>query len=163
MRSRRFLLHLLFIAPVAAMCFPVAARAQDIGEGTWTLNLAKSKYEPASVTPKSQTVRFEALAGGGMKVTADTVDAQGQSVHTEVVTMFDGKVSIVNGSPNATSTRVYRRIDDRTYEFAALTGGNVTASTRTVVAADGRTRTNTTTGQNAQGRTVISVAVYDKR
>jgi hypothetical protein len=96
-----------------------------------------------------------------MKVTADTVDAQGTSVHTEVVTMFDGKPSEVKGAPN--STRVYRRIDNRTYEFVALVGGDVTATTRTVVAADGQTRTNTTTSQNALGGTVVSVAVYDKQ
>jgi hypothetical protein len=141
----------------------VAAQSQDIGLGTWTLNLEQSTYEPVGVTPKSQTVRFEALAGGAVKVTADTVDARGQSVHTEVVTLFDGQPSIVNGSVDANSTRVYRRIDSRTYEFVASVGGKVTATTRTVVAADGRTRTNTTTSQGAQGRTVVSVAVYDKR
>ncbi|MGB7218321.1 MAG: hypothetical protein WBD07_05890 [Vicinamibacterales bacterium] len=160
---RRFLLGLLPFVPVAAMCLPVAAHAQEIGVGTWKLNLAKSRYEPANLTPKSQIVKFEAVPGGGMKITADTVDALGKSVHTEVVTMFDGRPSVVRGSLDANSTRVYQRIDSRTYEFAALVGGRVTATTRTVVAADGRTRTNTTTGQNVQGLTVISVAIYDKQ
>jgi hypothetical protein len=159
---KRFLLSLLVLAPTLAMSFPVAAHAQDVGVGTWKLNLAKSKYEPASLTPKSQAVRFDALEGGGMKVTADTVDAQGTRVHTEVVTMFDGKASNVRGGADA-DARVYRRIDNRTYEFVAWVNGRPTTTTRTVIAADGKTRTNTTTGTNAQGQRISSVAVYDKQ
>ncbi len=158
---RRFLLGLLLVAPIVA-AFPMAARAQDVGVGIWKLNLAKSKYEPASLTPKSQVVRFEVLEGGGMKVIADTVDAQGTRVHTEVGTMFDGKASYVKGGADK-DTRVYRRIDNRTYEFVASVNGQVTTTTRTVLSADGKTRTNTTTGKNAQGQTVNSVAVYDKQ
>jgi hypothetical protein len=162
MMHRRFFLGVLLVAPVIAMAFPVAARAQDVGVGTWKLNLAKSKYEPVSLTPKSQVVRFEVLDGGGMKVVAETVDAQGTRVHTEVVTMFDGKASNVRGAADR-DTRVYRRIDNRTYEFVASVNGKVTTTTRTVLSADGKTRTNTTTGKNAQGQTVSSVAVYDKQ
>jgi hypothetical protein len=158
----RFRLGLFLLAPILAMAFPAAAHAQEIGVGTWKLNLAKSKYEPANLTPKSQFVRFEPLSGGGMKVTAETVDAQGTRVHTEVETMFDGKPSNVRGGADR-DTRVYRRIDSRTYEFVASVNGNVTTTTRTVLSSDGKTRTNTTTGKNAQGRTVSSVAVYDKQ
>jgi hypothetical protein len=159
---RRFLRGLLLLVPVVAMSFPMTAHAQDIGVGTWKLNLAKSKYEPANLTPKSQVVRFDALEGGGMKVIAETVDALGIRVHTEVDTMFDGKPSYVKGGADR-DTRVYRRIDNRTYEFVASVNGNVTTTTRTVLSADGKTRTNTTTGKNAQGQTVSSVAVYDKQ
>lgn len=158
---RRFLLSLLLVAPVLAS-FPVAAQAQDAFIGTWKLNLAKSKYEPANLAPKSQTTKIEAVAGG-MKTTTDAVDAEGKATHQVATALFDGKAVAVSGAPDANTTRVYKRIDARTYEFVTSAGGKVTTTTRSVTAADGKTRTNTTTGKNAQGVTVNNVAVFDRQ
>jgi hypothetical protein len=141
----------------------VSARAQDAWIGSWKLNLAKSKYEPANLAPKSQTVNQETIAGGGMKTTVDTVDAQGRTLHQEYTTMFDGKPSDIKGAPDANTTRVYRRVDSRTYEYVQSVGGKPTTTARTVIAADGKSRTVTTTGKNAQGQTVNNVAVSDKQ
>ena len=160
MRSR-FLLSLLLVAPVLAS-FPVAAQAQDAWVGTWKLNLAKSKYEPANLAVKSQTTKLEAIAGG-MKATTDTVDAQGKATHQLATATFDGKSAEVSGAADANTTRVYKRIDARTYEFVTSVGGKVTTTTRSVTSADGKTRTNTTTGKNAQGVTVNNVAVFDRQ
>lgn len=77
--------------------------------------------------------------------------------------MFDGKPSEVKGAPDANTTRVYRRIDARSYEYVQSVAGKVTTTVRTVVAADGKTRTITTTGTNPQGITVKNVAVYEKQ
>jgi hypothetical protein len=41
--------------------------------------------------------------------------------------------------------------------------GKVTTSQTSQVSADGKTRTVTTTGVNAAGKTVNNVAVYDKQ
>jgi histidinol dehydrogenase len=146
-----------------AISVPVAAQAQDAWIGTWKLNLAKSKYDPANLAPKSQTVKLEAVAGGGMKGTVDGVDAQGKPSHQEYMTMFDGKSSEITGAPDANTTRVYKRIDKRTFEYVQSVGGKLTTTARTVIAADGKTRTTTTTGKNAQGQTVNNVALYDRQ
>jgi len=98
-----------------------------------------------------------------MKATVDVVDAQGKSIHQENMTMFDGKPSEIKGAPDANTTRVYKRIDSRTYEYVQSVGGKLTVTSRTVVAADGKTRTVTTTGKNAQGQTVNNVAAYDRQ
>ena len=161
--ERRFLPGLCFLAAVLTISVPVTAQAQDTWIGTWKLNLAKSKYEPANLAPKSQTIKQEAVAGGGMKSSTDGVDAQGKPTHTEQTTMFDGKPSEVKGAPDANTTRVYRRIDNRTYEYVQSVGGKLTTTVRTAVAADGKTRTVTTTGKDAQGRTVNNVAFYDRQ
>jgi sugar/nucleoside kinase (ribokinase family) len=58
---------------------------------------------------------------------------------------------------------VYKRIDNRTYEYVQRVGGKLTTTARTVVAADGKTRTITTTGKDAQGRTINNVAFYDRQ
>jgi hypothetical protein len=162
MRTQHMLVGLTAIA-VITLGMAAPAQAQDPWLGTWKLNLAKSKYDPASGAPKSQTVKQEAVAGGGMKSIVDGTDAQGKPLHTEVTTMYDGKSTEVKGAPDANTTRVYKRIDSRTYEFVASVAGKVTTTARSVVAADGKTRTVTTTGKNAQGQSVNNVAVYEKQ
>ena len=151
------------IAAVLAISVPLTAQAQDTWVGTWKLNLAKSKYDPANLAPRSTTVKQEALPGGGTKITVDGMDAQGKPIHTELTSMFDGKSSELKGAPDANTTRVYRRIDNRIYEYVQSVGGKLTTTARTVVAADGKTRTTTTTGKNAQGQTVNNVAVFDRQ
>ena len=160
---RRFLRGVLMVAAVSVISVPVTAYAQDSWVGTWRLNVAKSKYDPANLAPRSQTIKQEGLAGGGMKATVDGVDAQGKPIHTEQATMFDGKPSEIKGAPAPNTMRVYKRIDNRTYEYVESVGGKPTVTARTVVAADGKTRTITTTGRNAQGQTVKNVAVYERQ
>jgi len=161
--ERRRLPGLFLLAAALAISVPVAAQAQDAWIGTWKLNLAKSKYDPANLAPKSQTLKQDAVAGGGFKGTTDGVDAQGKPTHTEQATMFDGKASEIKGAPDANTTRVYKRIDNRTYEYVQRVGGKLTTTARTVVSADGKTRTITTTGKDAQGRTINNVAFYDRQ
>ncbi len=62
------------MAALAIVALPAAAQAQDPWVGAWRLNLAKSKYEPANLAPKSQTIRQDAVAGGGTKTVVDAVD-----------------------------------------------------------------------------------------
>jgi hypothetical protein len=111
-------------AAVLAISVPVTAQAQDAWVGTWKLNLAKSRYDPEFPAPSSQTIRQEAVAGGGMKAIVDGVDAQGKPFHTEQTSMFDGKPSEIKGAPPNT-TRVYKRIDNRTYEFVETVDGKL--------------------------------------
>ena len=161
--ERRLVPGRFVLAAVLAISVPATAQAQDTWVGAWKLNLAKSKYDPANLAPKSQTIKQEAVAGGGMKATVDVVDAQGKSLRQEYMTMFDGKPSEIKGAPDANTTRVYKRIDNRTYEYVQSVGGKLTTTVRTAVAADGKTRTVTTTGKDAQGRTVNNVAFYDRQ
>ena len=55
------------------------------------------------------------------------------------------------------------RIDARTYERVTRVNGIVTMTSRTVISGDGKTRTTTTTGTDAQGRPVHERIVYDRR
>ena len=160
---RRILQGLFLLAAVAAFSIPVTAQAPDSWLGTWKLNVAKPKWDAGSSAPKSQTVTQVAIAGGCMKSTGAMVDSQGKAIHTELTTMFDGKPAIVAGAADAKTTRVYKRIDKQTYEFSTLVNGKVTSTTRSVTSADGKTRTVTSTGKNAQGVAYTDVVVYDKQ
>jgi hypothetical protein len=139
----------------------IPAAQTDPFVGTWTLNLAKSKYSPGP-GPKATTSIYEA-AGKGLKITVKTEPASGGPQQWSYTTNLDGKESPITGNnPNADAVTV-KRIDAQTLELVSSKGGKVVATQRNVVSADGKTRTVTTTGTDAQGQKVHNVAVYDKK
>jgi hypothetical protein len=139
----------------------LAAQVPSSWLGTWKLNVAKSKYDPGP-GQRSNISRWEAVPGGGLKIVGDAVDAAGKSTHTQVVTMFDGKEAELKGA-DVPTTRVYTKIDDRTYEFVTRINGKVTTTSRGTMSPDGKTRTLVTTGTNAEGKPVKNSAVYERQ
>ena len=136
-----------------------AAFAADPHMGTWKLNEAKSKMTAG--TTKFDSVTFK-NAMGKVKVTGDGVDANGKPIHVEWSGKFDGKDYPVTGDPSA-DTRSYRKVDDRTLEVTVKKGGKVIVTARTMVSADGKTRTSTVSGTSPKGKKFKNVAVYDKQ
>lgn len=133
--------------------------AADPQLGTWKLNEDKSKFDSGAV--KNSTVAYEA-AGDKIKVTVDGTTADGKAVHHEWTGKYDGKDYPVTGDANQ-DVRSYKKVGDRTLEFVARKDGKVTVSGRVVVAADGKSRTVTTSGTNAEGKKFKSTATYDKQ
>ncbi len=154
MRTRTILASLVAFFAGLTLCL-----AADVNMGTWKLNEGKSKFSPG--TGKNLTVVYE-VAGDSMKVIVDGVDKDGKPIHSEWTGKFDGKDYPVTGAPNE-DTRSYKRVDDRTLDFTGKKGGNAGANGRVVVAADGKSRTVTTTLTDASGKKVTNVAVYDKQ
>jgi hypothetical protein len=126
--------------------------------GTWKLNEAKSKI-PAGAA-KNDTVVYTA-AGDKIKVSVDGTDAAGKSAHNEWVGNFDGKDYPVTGD-SASDSRAYTRVNARTLSMTIKKGGKVTSTGKITVAADGKSRTVTTSGTDAKGKKVSVSAVYDK-
>src|SRR5258708_39758788 len=137
-----------------------AAFAEDSNVGTWKLNLSKSKYSPAPA-PKSQTLKLEA-AEDGVKYTADGIGADGKPTHQEFTAKYDGKDYPFKGNPDA-DTISYKRIDANTVEAVTQKDGKATVTAKVVVSKDGKTRTLTMTGKNAQGKDVNNTLAYDKQ
>jgi hypothetical protein len=138
----------------AAFCF-----ADDPQMGTWKLNEAKSKF--ATGATKNNTVVYQ-TAGDNVKITADGTDKDGKSTHNEWTGNFDGKDYPVTGDPTS-DMRSYKKIDDRTVKMTVKKDGKVTASGRIVVSVDGKSRTVTTSGTDAEGKRVQNRVVYDKQ
>jgi hypothetical protein len=153
------------VVPVFTLAFmvvalTVAAQTPKQMLGTWKANIAKSTYP--GTPPKSQVSIWEATPDGQVKNINEVVDAKGQSSRTEIVVKFDGTDLPLKGAAVPT-TRAYKRIDDRNFEYVTKVNGKVTGTSKSVMSADGKTRTFTTTGTNAQGQPVKSVLIWEKQ
>ena len=157
LRMRRAFLSTV-VAITLAMAFGGTAFAQAVG--TWKLNPEKSKYQQGQA-PKSATLMYEA-AGKGIKVTVDQEPADDPAIHYTVTTNYDGKDVPVVGNPNADMV-ARTRVNASTTKLVNKKDGNILSTATLVVAADGKTLTITTTGKNAKGQIIDSVAVYDKQ
>jgi phage gp45-like len=147
---------------VLALALSLAATAVCLASpqmGTWKLNEAKSKLNPGGA--KNITVVYAAV-GDNVKITVDGIDKDGKPTHNEWTGKFDGKDYPVTGDPNS-NARSYTTIDANTLEFVVKKDGKVTVNGKGVVAADGKSRTVTTSSTDAQGKKVESMSAYDKQ
>ena len=141
---------------------PIAAdqRTADPFVGTWTLNVAKSKYSPGP-PPKSATVVIT-TQNKIATVMMDTVNAAGVASHWMYSAPADGKDHPVTGNPDVDAVTL-KQIDPRTVEVVQKKSGKATLTVRRAVSADGKTMTVTSTGRNAAGASVANVAVYERK
>jgi hypothetical protein len=137
------------------------AQSSQTNIGTWNINLAKSKYTDGKA-PKSSTFTV-AAAGAGIKVTSDSVRADGSVAHSVYVANYDGKDSPITGNSQWGDGTTATRVDANTTRHIFKKGGKVTVTQNVVVSSDGKTMTITTTGTNTLGQTINSVAVYGKQ
>ena len=175
---------LIALTVVFALCsVTVFAQAPKAAGGpffaTWKLNLAKSTYSPGPPI-KGQTAKLEPVEGG-MKVVSDRVEADGKTTHFEWTAKFDGKDYPVKGDPGRDAVSLkkiddytvkgdpardavsVKKIDDYNLEISNKKGGKVLSVIKAVYAKDGKSRTETFTGTDAQGRKIHNVTAWDKQ
>jgi hypothetical protein len=158
--SKRLLVPALLGAAVAAWTAQPLARAdEDLVLGTWTLNVAKSRWTPGP-SPRSQTRIYEAHPDG-LKATIKTVYADGHSTSVEYVAQYDSIEYPLTGSPDAEKIAL-KRIDAYTAEATLGHAGKVIGTARRVISRDGKTMTITYRGE-LEGRTVNNVSVYERQ
>ena len=150
----------LFTTEAITLVVALGGTAFAQAVGTWKLNLAKSKFQQG-LTPKSTTLTYEAV-GQGIKVTVDTVPADGAPIHYAYTANYDGKDNPVVGNPDADMS-ARTRVNATTTKLVNKRGGKVTSTVTLVTSSDGKTLTITTTGTDSKGRKNDSVAVYDKQ
>jgi len=118
--------------------------------GTWKLNVVKSRYS-GSPPPRSTTLTF-AGEGQNLTNTAETIDAQGQTIKTVCAHIYDGKPHPTTGVAGGLSdTSTYNRVDANTVNFVRSKDGKVVQTGSNVVSADGKTFTVTTIGIGPNG------------
>src|SRR5262249_19718156 len=127
--------------------------------GTWTLDVAKSRFAPGPA-PRSQVATLTA-GTDGIRTVAGRIGADGGETHFEWTGTFDGKDNPVTGDPNRDAVSV-RKIDAYTLEITNKKAGKATTTIRAVYAKDGKSRTETTTGSTTAGQRVENVTVWTK-
>ena len=153
---------LLAIATVLVGAFAIGASKAGANEhsGNWTLNVAKSKHG-AGAGPQELHETIE-LDEHHYKVEANGRAPDGQPVHFEFNAKFDEKEYPMIGAPWADTVSV-RWTDDHQPQMIQRKRGQVTMTITCKVSADGKTRTCTLQGRDAEGRNVNEIAVFDRR
>jgi uncharacterized protein YpmB len=153
MKIRTMLVTLALCLAATAICSAASPHM-----GTWKLNEAKSKM-PAGMG-KNTTVVY-AADRDKVKVTVDGVDKDGKATHSVWVGKFDGKVYPAKG--NLTYNQVmYKMVNDNTNDITTMNNGKVAWTGTIKVSKDGKSRTVTINGTDANGKKFSGKAVYDK-
>jgi hypothetical protein len=77
--------------------------------------------------------------------------------------VYDGNDHPLTGNSSNGDVVAGTRVDANTLTFVYKKGGKVNVTTTNVASTDGKTYTITSKSTNAQGQTVVNVAVYDKQ
>src|SRR5438128_11763261 len=139
------------IAVVAVALSFVAATACFAANphlGTWKLNGAKSKLAPG--LGKNITVIYAEMKDK-MEVTVDGVGKDGKPTHSVWVGKADGKFYKSKGNLPWDGA-VYKVVNDRTYDLAGMKDGKMLWTGKSTVSADGKSRTVTINGTDANGK-----------
>jgi hypothetical protein len=150
--------RLLMAAAMCALASLVLAQTADLLSGEWRLNVAQSKYASAA-PPKSQTTTLRTVDRGLHEI-VERVNADGTTTRWEVTARYDGRDYPVKGDPSR-DTVAMTRVDQHTVDIVNKKAGAVVSRMRIVVAADGRSRTNTVT--DASGQKTTAVLFFDRR
>ena len=158
---RRWVPGLLAVVMVAAWCGIGLAQANDPANGTWKLNVAKSKFSPGPAL-KESTVTIEA-AGPGRKVSVEGVAGDGTAVKWGYSGNFDSKdIRITGNNPDADIVML-KRLSPTTTRSTNKKDGKRTLVNGISVSADGKTLTVAQSGVNAKGQTVKNTLVFDRQ
>jgi hypothetical protein len=136
------------------------AWAADPVEGTWKLNVSKSKFSPGPA-PKESTRVYEAHPEG-IKVTVRTIEADGHAFTILITANYDGKDYPVVGSPDYDAVEL-KKVSDRASEAKLLHGDVVIATSTREVSPDGKTLTITYKTPQDQDHPINNQGVYDKQ
>ena len=158
MKYRASLLVLAVVVCLAILTITVSAA--DNFTGTWKLNISMSQYNPGP-PPRSLTSHVQ-IMGDTANFTFDGYDSSGKAIApAEITIKLDGKDYPIEEDP-ARDTIAMKKIDDYTMEETNKKNGKVTTIVKTVYSRDGKSRTATTTGTNAQGQNVNKVVFFDR-
>ena len=153
--------YVVFTATLlVALALSVTVAVADQHSGTSKMNPAKSKYSPGPAA-KNLTLKVDSDEKG-VKIDSEGTDGEGNPTHVQYDAKLDGKDYPVTGIPYGDMV-VVKRIDANTIQTTIKKGDQVVMTVTAKVSADGKTRTSTFKGKDAQGHAVHNVVVYDKQ
>ena len=151
------MLGLLF---ASLLMVPGLVLAADPIVGTWKMNVAKSKFNPGPA-PKSSTATY-AEDGDWLVLKVDGVSADGKPVTRNSRFKLDGK-EYPYDSPYGKGMIAGKKTGERRGMATVTLNSGGSYTQQTVISADGKTRTITTNGKNAQGQAMNNTVVYERQ
>jgi hypothetical protein len=145
---------------IGSSAIGLAADAVDPVVGTWTLNLAKSKFDPGPAW-KSQT-RTYAQTADGIALSYSGVAADGSAVSGRSTFRYDGKDYAMTGSTDFDAVTL-KRINARTVKTQQKKDGKVVGSTLRTISGHGKVLTLDNKGKDAKGASFHNVLVFDRQ
>ena len=153
------MVRILTITLLSVLFLGTTAFAADAVDGTWKLNVAKSKF--SGTAPKSAT-RIYTESADGTSLDQKSVGADGKEMSMHVTLAYDGKDHPMTGNPDADSG-TGKAIDAHTSDFTLKRAGKVVGSVHRVVSADGKTLTVNNKGTHTDGKAYDDTLVFDRQ
>jgi hypothetical protein len=153
MRNSRLLASVVVIA-VTVVALSAAAQDSNPRFGVW-------KLQSDAPPPRSNIMTYEPWGDGGMKITVESTNGDGESSAWSYTTLFDGVFRPVEGQENAeTAVEV---IDERSTRIYNKRNGRVTQVIINTLSEDGNTINNEYVRMDAEGKiTRVTHAVYER-
>jgi hypothetical protein len=137
-----------------------AADAPDAALGTWTLNVARSKFTPGHEL-KSQTRTYtESSKGITLKVNGSAAD--GTTFSQQSTFQYDGKSYPITGSADYDALTL-QKVNDNTVSGTLLKAGKPVGTSIRTISLHGKLMTLSIKLKDAHGQRNEMIAVYDKR
>jgi hypothetical protein len=146
---------------LAVFCLvPSLSGAGDPFDGTWKLNVAKSKWVPGpGAQSGTLTVKVE---GDTHNVKGEEKMADGTAIETSFAAKLDGTPAPVTGSPEI-DTISARKTGERSLLSRATKSGKLIGQERVTVSEDGKVLTIRGSGFDPKGATQHWIEVFDKQ
>jgi hypothetical protein len=145
---------------LAAAGLAAAAGAPDPVVGTWTLNVAKSKFTPGHEL-KSQTRTYTETAKG-VSVKVSGVAADGAALSQQSTFKYDGKSYPMSGATDYDALSL-QRVNDNTVKSTLMKAGKPVGTTIRAISMHGKVMTLSTKLKDVNGKRNEMIAVYDKQ
>lgn len=166
--ARSRIVSLILALWLAVSATPPARAQDDPFTGTWVLNVARSKMQPATAS-RSEIIHYK-ITGDEEDFLSDAVTIEGYPESIKYTARYnDGKaypfsITINGKTTNPGAMTMVKKIDTWTRERYNIRDGKPVIASRRVVSRDGKTMTLTILRLDAQGREVVNeVRILEKR
>lgn len=136
--------------------------------GTWKLNVAKSKMQPATASQRETLVLT--VVGDEETLVTDAVTSAGEPEVMKYTARYDGKIYPGTTTISGKTVQVQKmnvvlhKIDTRTRERVGMADGKVTFRARRVLSEDGKTLTSTILSVDDKGKEIVrEIRVFERQ
>jgi hypothetical protein len=155
-----FVKSMLISAILAVASLASAAGAPDPIVGTWSLNVAKSKFSPGHEL-KSQTRTYSETADG-VSLKVNGVGADGSAITQQATFKYDGKSYPMTGAADYDALSL-KRVNGSTVNSTMLKSGQPVGTTVRTTSMHGKVMTLASKVKDASGKSYEMTLVFDKQ